>query len=99
MGVSVFPSSKPAVPVAFSVAGLGGAFEIWRGLKKAIFAPYRPELHYMHGPGPKCVKSMPQWEGMIASYTQCNHRTGNDFMGIAPIRLVLSKSANFERLL
>jgi hypothetical protein len=36
---------------------------------------------------------------MIASYTQCNHRTGNDFMGIAPIGLVLSKSANFERLL
>jgi hypothetical protein len=30
---------------------------------------------------------------------QCNHRTGNDFMGIAPIKLVLSKIANFEWLL
>jgi hypothetical protein len=27
--------------------------EIWRGLSTAIFDPYRPELHYMRGPGPK----------------------------------------------
>jgi hypothetical protein len=51
--VSVFPPSKPAVAVAFSVAGLVAAVEIWRKLKKAIFDPYRPELHYMRGPGPK----------------------------------------------
>jgi hypothetical protein len=51
--VSDFPSSKPAVDVAFSVAGLVAAVEIWRRLKKAIFDPYRPELHYMRGPGPK----------------------------------------------
>jgi hypothetical protein len=51
--VSVFPSSKPAVDVALSVAGLVAAVEIWRGVKKAIFDPYRPELHYMRGPGPK----------------------------------------------
>ena len=25
----------------------------WRGLKTAIFDSYRPELHYMRGPGPK----------------------------------------------
>jgi hypothetical protein len=40
--VSVFPPSKPAVAVAFSVAGLVAAVEIWRKLKKAIFDPYRP---------------------------------------------------------
>jgi hypothetical protein len=27
--------------------------EYWRSLRAAIFDPYRPELHYMRGPGPK----------------------------------------------
>jgi hypothetical protein len=26
---------------------------MWRGLVKDLFDPYRPELHYMRGPGPK----------------------------------------------
>jgi hypothetical protein len=25
----------------------------WRKLMTALFDPYRPELHYMRGPGPK----------------------------------------------
>jgi hypothetical protein len=25
----------------------------WRSLKTNLFDPYRPELHYMRGPGPK----------------------------------------------
>ena len=25
----------------------------WRRLSTALFNPYRPELHYMRGPGPK----------------------------------------------
>jgi hypothetical protein len=25
----------------------------WRRLKTTLFDPYRPELHYMRGPGPK----------------------------------------------
>jgi len=32
---------------------LGGPLQYWRSLKKAIFDAYRPELHYMRGPGPK----------------------------------------------
>ena len=27
--------------------------DAWRGLMKDLFDPYRPELHYMRGPGPK----------------------------------------------
>jgi hypothetical protein len=27
--------------------------DAWRGLMKDVFDPYRPELHYMRGPGPK----------------------------------------------
>ncbi len=26
---------------------------LWRSLKEDIFDSYRPELHYMRGPGPK----------------------------------------------
>jgi len=26
---------------------------VWDVLAKALFDPYRPELHYMRGPGPK----------------------------------------------
>jgi len=32
---------------------LGSSLEYWRSLRTAIFEPYRPELHYMRGPGPK----------------------------------------------
>jgi RND family efflux transporter MFP subunit len=36
---------------------LGGAFPVitaaWRELLKGLFNPYRPERHYMRGPGPK----------------------------------------------
>jgi hypothetical protein len=28
----------------------------WRGLLKSVFDPYRPECHYMRGPGPKWRK-------------------------------------------
>jgi hypothetical protein len=31
--------------------------EAWRELRKGFFGTYRPELHYMRGPGPKwCEK-------------------------------------------
>lgn len=26
---------------------------LWRSLAKDLFDPYRPELHYMRGPGPR----------------------------------------------
>jgi hypothetical protein len=40
------PSKKsPLVGVAIA--------SLWRSLKKDIFDTYRPELHYMRGPGPK----------------------------------------------
>jgi len=36
----------------FSLAAIG-LTELGRTLKKRLFDPYRPELHYMRGPGPK----------------------------------------------
>jgi hypothetical protein len=29
------------------------AFSMWRWLRTSLFDTYRPELHYMRGPGPK----------------------------------------------
>ena len=33
---------------------LGFPLAYWRNLKTAMFDFYRPERHYMRGPGPKC---------------------------------------------
>jgi len=35
------------------LAGVGHSFAgFWRGLAETVFHPYRPERHYMRGPGP-----------------------------------------------
>jgi hypothetical protein len=51
--ISTFQLSRRAAQVVLSAADLTAAVEIWRELKKGLFDPYRPELHYMRGPGPK----------------------------------------------
>jgi hypothetical protein len=33
--------------------GLDAPARRWRWLRPSLFDPYRPELHYMRGPGPK----------------------------------------------
>jgi hypothetical protein len=50
---SIFRPIELAADFVFSAAGPMAVVEIWRGLSTAIFDPYRPELHYMRGPGPK----------------------------------------------
>lgn len=32
---------------------------VWRQFIVAAFDPYRPELHYMRGPGPACAAKRP----------------------------------------
>jgi hypothetical protein len=39
--------------IVFSALCLIAMVKAWRGLKDWIFGSYRPELHYMRGPGPK----------------------------------------------
>jgi len=48
-------SQRSPRPVAYTFFGAAGAevAQIWRTLKKDLCDPYRPELHYMRGPGPK----------------------------------------------
>jgi hypothetical protein len=38
----------------------------WRGLTRGLFDPYRPELHYMRGPGPKW-REKHQKQGEVAA--------------------------------
>ena len=51
--VSVFRPSKLAADIDVSVAGLARVVEICLRVKKWLSDPYRPEQHYMRGPGPK----------------------------------------------
>jgi hypothetical protein len=51
--ISTFRLSRQAAQIVFSATVLGRTAENWRGLKKGILDSYRPELHYMRGPGPK----------------------------------------------
>jgi hypothetical protein len=49
-GASAYRASRAAA--AFSLAA-GDLAQFWRTLKESLFDPYRPERHYMRGPGPK----------------------------------------------
>lgn len=45
--------------------------KLWRSLASDLFGVYRPELHYMRGPGPKWrEKHAPQPEPAVASLHQ-----------------------------
>jgi hypothetical protein len=46
------PYSASSPRSVFRAAGAEVA-QIWRALKRELADPYRPELHYMRGPGPK----------------------------------------------
>lgn len=46
-------SGSAAALLPRPLAGLGSIFaRIWRELTRDATRPYRPELHYMRGPGP-----------------------------------------------
>src|SRR5262249_4201828 len=54
---ATFSASSTRSPRPVAQSGFGAAAaevaQIWRTLKKDLCDPYRPELHYMRGPGPK----------------------------------------------
>jgi len=55
MRIAVANRAATAAPYSASVFRAAGAevAQIWRALKRELGDPYRPELHYMRGPGPK----------------------------------------------
>jgi hypothetical protein len=42
------------------------ALSMWRWLKIFLFHPYRPELHYMRGPGPKSLEKYARGAGFAS---------------------------------
>ena len=51
----LYVSRVLAIPA--SARGRDAAARRWRWLRTALFDPYRPELHYMRGPGPRWRES------------------------------------------
>jgi hypothetical protein len=50
---AILTLSGPAARHPF--AGIGHALDgFWHGLSRRLFNGYRPERHYMRGPGPAC---------------------------------------------
>ena len=47
-------------------------FAAWQALTKALFDDYRPELHYMRGPGPKWQEKhdLPEIDGASPAVTK-----------------------------
>jgi hypothetical protein len=43
------PASLGTTPPSLAVV----MADFWRSINRVLFDPYRPELHYMRGPGPK----------------------------------------------
>jgi hypothetical protein len=46
-------SSKLIATPSVTMHCMAVANELWQGLNKAVFDRYRPEQHYMRGPGPQ----------------------------------------------
>ncbi|GJD48393.1 hypothetical protein OPKNFCMD_1111 [Methylobacterium crusticola] len=42
------------------MAFIGRVAEAWRILAASVHDPYRPELHYMRGPGPRWRQRHPE---------------------------------------
>jgi hypothetical protein len=49
----VAAARENAMAISMQLAQPGVLAETFRALKKGLLDPYRPELHYMRGPGPK----------------------------------------------
>jgi hypothetical protein len=45
--------SRVLLPTPKRARGLEAARRRWHWLRSSLIDPYRPELHYMRGPGPK----------------------------------------------
>ena len=50
---SILRSPRTSADALFSAIDLAATIKLCRRLRNGIFDPYRPELHYMRGPGPK----------------------------------------------
>ena len=47
--LAISGSAAAMLPRPFAALG-----DLWRGMTRDMLGTYRPELHYMRGPGPAC---------------------------------------------
>ena len=52
-GVTAMTWTRSTAHVFGPAPATGSRLQLWHALTKALFPAYRPELHYMRGPGPK----------------------------------------------
>jgi hypothetical protein len=65
----IFQSSRVVGITLVRSVGSTEVGEIWRTLKNDLFNPYRPELHYMRGPGPKWREKHPHDRSLRSQFT------------------------------
>jgi hypothetical protein len=56
------------------------AISVWRRVTKELFGSYRPELHYMRGPGPK-------WREKHAQRLHASNHVSSSTIGFAAVQL------------
>ena len=61
--------SRAAAWIVQSSRVVGITLVIWRTLTQGLFNPYRPELHYMRGPGPKWREKHPGDRSLRSHFT------------------------------
>jgi hypothetical protein len=65
----IFQSSRVLGTILVRGVGSTEVGEIWRTLTNDLFNPYRPELHYMRGPGPKWLEKHPCDRSLRSQFT------------------------------
>ena len=65
----IFSSSRVVGITLVRSVGSTEVGEIWRTAPKDLFNPYRPELHYMRGPGPKWREKHPHDRSLRSPFT------------------------------
>ena len=65
----IFQSSRVVGITLVRSAGSTEVGQIWRTLRKDLLNPYRPELHYMRGPGPKWREKHPCDRSLRSQFT------------------------------
>lgn len=73
MGRAIALLSRPASDVILITAGMAAAVEVCRRWTKGWSDGYRPELHYMRGPGPKWLEKHAGQTGAIVVLSEGHH--------------------------
>ena len=60
MSVTDAPVDRETIAAASRDGLVSALTAFWHDLFRTMFDPYRPERHYMRGPGPACSRKLTQ---------------------------------------